>query len=227
MTQAAVLNVFCNSSGTHGNPVAIIEDLNREFTPDQRQRLALKTGFSETIFIEDLPTGKIKTHNPQEEISFAGHAAVGAAHYLSRRLKQPIEKLMGREGPIHVSVDERETWVRVALVSTPPWLIERLASVEHLESLTGPEDPSQGYTLLWAWLNEPAGAIRARTFAPNWGIPEDEANGSGCMRLACTLGREIEVTHGVGSVVLARPSGAGHGEVGGAVAEVGTIDLAL
>lgn len=52
-----------------------------------------------------------------------------------------------------------------------------------------------------------------------FGIPEDEANGSGSMRLAATLGRKLTIHHGIGSVIYARPSTPGFAEVGGMVAE--------
>lgn len=39
----------------------------------------------------------------------------------------------------------------------------------------------------------------------DWGIPEDEANGSGSMKLAHMLNRELTVHHGKGSIVYAKP----------------------
>jgi predicted PhzF superfamily epimerase YddE/YHI9 len=59
--------------------------------------------------------------------------------------------------------------------------------------------------------------IRARTFAADWGIPEDEANGSGAMRLASTLGKTLEIHHGKGSVIYARRANERFAEVGGRV----------
>lgn len=52
------------------------------------------------------------------------------------------------------------------------------------------------------------GIVRARTFSPDWGIPEDEANGSGAMKLAMVL---------KGSVIYANPIAAGLIELGGQV----------
>lgn len=90
-------------------------------------------------------------------------------------------------------------------------------SRQELEELTGPQLPNQGHVQLWCWIDKKKGLIRARTFAPDWGIPEDEANGSGCMRLAAVLGRDITVVHGKGSVIYARPSSPGYSEIGGLV----------
>ena len=63
------------------------------------------------------------------------------------------------------------------------------------------------------------GLIRARTFAPDWGIPDDEANGSGAMKLAATLERSIEIIHGKGSVIYAKPWKADFADLGGRVTE--------
>jgi predicted PhzF superfamily epimerase YddE/YHI9 len=46
-------------------------------------------------------------------------------------------------------------------------------------------------------------------FAPSEGRPEDEACGSASMVLAVALGRDLTVVHGLGSVIHARPRGAG------------------
>lgn len=108
-------------------------------------------------------------------------------------------------------------WARAELRSTPPWWHERLASPEEIDSLKEPQAKVQDHVQLWAWIDEAAGLIRSRTFAPGWGIPEDEANGSGCMRLAAALGRELIECHGAGSIIHARPSSPGFAEVGGRV----------
>ena len=72
--------------------------------------------------------------------------------------------------------------------------------------------------MIWAWLDEADGLIRARVFVPEAGIAEDEATGSAAMRLAAALGRPIEIRQGVGSVIYARPLAAGPAEIGGRVA---------
>jgi hypothetical protein len=51
--------------------------------------------------------------------------------------------------------------------------------------------------------------IRARTFAPDWGVPEEEANGSGSMQLAHKLGRNLEILHGKGSIIRASVGSSG------------------
>jgi predicted PhzF superfamily epimerase YddE/YHI9 len=61
--------------------------------------------------------------------------------------------------------------------------------------------------------------VRARFFAPSYGVPEDEATGSAALRLVAQLARPIVITQGRGSVIHARPAVAdsGYAEIGGRV----------
>ena len=71
--------------------------------------------------------------------------------------------------------------------------------------------------------DEPNGAIRARVFASQSGVPEDEATGSAAMRQAVALNRKLVIHQGWGSEILARPAQqAGWAEVGGRVTSDGT-----
>ncbi len=70
----------------------------------------------------------------------------------------------------------------------------------------------------WAWIDEDAGTIRARSFADGVGIPEDEATGSAALALSAQLGRADHRPPGQGSVLIARPLEDGRAEVGGRVA---------
>jgi predicted PhzF superfamily epimerase YddE/YHI9 len=71
--------------------------------------------------------------------------------------------------------------------------------------------------MIWSWVDEPAGLVRARVFVPEGGIAEDEATGSAALRLADALGRPIEIRQGRGSVLYARPLAPARAEVGGRV----------
>jgi predicted PhzF superfamily epimerase YddE/YHI9 len=46
---------------------------------------------------------------------------------------------------------------------------------------------------VWAWIDEAAGAVRARQFGPIEGKPEDEACGSASMVPASSLNRSLTV----------------------------------
>ncbi|WP_344941273.1 hypothetical protein [Actinomadura miaoliensis] len=64
-----------------------------------------------------------------------------------------------------------------------------------------PDEPVQ----VWAWIDEAAGLIHARQFAPSEGKPEDEACGSACMALSTLPARPLTVVHGRGSAIRVRP----------------------
>ena len=59
--------------------------------------------------------------------------------------------------------------------------------------------------------------VSSRCFSLADGVGEDEATGSAAIVLAAELGRELEIHQGEGSLLHARPLGAGRGEVGGRV----------
>ena len=221
----SVLNVFCSSDGKFGNPVGIVADA-QTMDPDRRQEIATRLGYSETVFLVD-ESGGVVIHNPQTEVKFSGHAAVGAAWYLRNVLGSVVTSLSGRDGAATEVWHEGESqWVRAKLKDTPPWWHERFRSVADLETLDGSSVPEFAHMQAWAWIEESEGLVRARTFAPAWGIPEDEANGSGCMRLAATLGRRLTVRHGQGSVILARPGDHhGYSEAGGLVSWADSVDV--
>jgi predicted PhzF superfamily epimerase YddE/YHI9 len=70
---------------------------------------------------------------------------------------------------------------------------------------------------VWAWANEGAGIVRERVFCPRYGIDEDEATGSAAITLSASLGRELQIRQGKGSLILARPLADGMVEIGGRV----------
>lgn len=225
MHELITLRVFVDSGGNHGNPVGVVVDEQMQISEKERIAITRQTGYSECVFIDDLSHRKIRTYTGQQEIPFAGHAALGAAWCFSHVLGLDVSSISGPEGSVEVDRNGEVLWVAAELKTTPPWWHERLPSAEAIADLSGPQSISQVHTQLWAWVDEPAGRVRSRTFAADWGIPEDEANGSGCMRLAAALGREIEVLHGSGSVIFARPSGPGVAEVGGRVSQDDTVQL--
>jgi predicted PhzF superfamily epimerase YddE/YHI9 len=57
----------------------------------------------------------------------------------------------------------------------------------------------------WAYADEAAGRIRARVFAPDYGVVEDPATGSAAIALCAVLERAISIRQGEGSEILARP----------------------
>ncbi len=215
-----VLHVFTNPQGKYGNPVGIIIDLRNEINSNQRQKIAAESGFSEVVFINDLDTKSMSIYSPKRQIPFAGHAAVGAAYFLEQEYTTPITQLQGINGPIKTWKEGNLTWVQAERALLPSWNYEELKNSAEVEKLSRKETSVKTHTVVWSWIDQQKGLIRARTFASDWGIPEDEANGSGSMRLASTLKREITIHHGKGSVIYARPSKPGYSEVGGLVIRI-------
>lgn len=212
-----VLKVFVNEKGEFGNPVGVTVDTELKINKDERQKIATESGFSEIVFVNNVENREISIYTPKHEIPFAGHAVVGTAYFLSQEYSQTITQLESIGGVIETWKENELTWVKGSLSILPNWNYEQLENAELVENLILNETLNKKHTLVWAWMDEVKGLIRARTFANDWGIPEDEANGSGSMRLADTLKREITIIHGQGSVIHARPSKGNCAEVGGLV----------
>lgn len=222
-----ILRVFVDKEKRFGNPVGIVLDEKREIILADRQAVTTKIGFSESVFINDLGTGNLSIFNPQGEIGFAGHALVGTAFFINKVIGKPIDSLVCQGGKVLTWQKEGLTWIRVGLAGTPPWFHEQLQNALSVESLSIPQANSKKHTMVWAWANREKGIIRARTFAPDWGIQEDEANGSGSMQLAVKLGQKLEIHHGGGSIIYAKPAKTGFADVGGRVKEGATQEVVI
>jgi predicted PhzF superfamily epimerase YddE/YHI9 len=223
VTDIEVLRVFTDADGRYGNPLGVVLDGAAIPDPNQRQQLATGLGYSETIFFDELKAGRIQIFTPAVEIPFAGHPTVGASWVMARELGREPEILRTAGGEVATWAENGLTWVRGPLASTPPWWHERLASSDEVDRLTGPLSPAQDATQLWAWQDEAAGVVRARVFASRYGVAEDEACGSCCMRLAAALGRRLTIHHGRGSIVHAQPGPPATAEIGGYVTSDGPV----
>ena len=87
--------------------------------------------------------------------------------------------------------------------------------MELVEQLPLADTATYKHTVVWAWQDQKSGIIRARTFAADWGIPEDQANGSGAMILAANFQRNLTIIHGEGSFIYAKPVDNNFAMVGG------------
>jgi predicted PhzF superfamily epimerase YddE/YHI9 len=219
VVKVRVLRVFANGDREYGNHVGIIEDGGRFPEVETRKAIAAQLGYSESVFVDDAEACAIRFYSGRREVPFAGHAAVGAAWFLAQLTGRPPEVLRTTAGDAPVWTDAGIYWVRSSLASAPPWWHERLPSAEEVEALTGPLSPNQDMTQLWAWEDEAAGVMRVRTFASRVGIAEDEACGSGAMRMAAAFGRRLVLHHGQGSIIHAKPGPPGYADIGGYVAE--------
>ena len=218
MTRLHVLRVF------GGNPLGVFVD-GSAVPPDRRQEVARDLGFSETVFVDDAQEGAIRIFTPARELPFAGHPTVGTA-WLFRETGAPSTILRPPAGEVPFRHDAERTWIR----ARPEWVhtFERrqLGSTTDVDAFAGPTLGAPG-VYVWAWIDESAGIIRARYFATDYGIVEDEATGAAAVKMGGILGRPITIRQGVGSEIVAEPQPDGTIEIGGRVDLVETREFAL
>jgi len=210
--EVSVLRVFCGEGGTEGNELGVVLD-GPSVERDDRQALAARLGYAETVFVDDAAAGRIAIYTPEVELPFAGHPTVGTAWLLAREAA-PVEALLTAAGKAAVRYDGEGTFVSGRAEWCPPFELEQLDDAAAVEAHPGVAD---GWVYAWAWIDRDGGTIRARSFVPEAGIVEDEATGSAALRLCAEVGREIEVHQGRGSVIHARPLDDGMVEIGGTV----------
>lgn len=206
MTEVHVVRVFTNKDGQYGSPAGVVMDEGATISPQRRQRIAKQLGFSETVFVNRLSPVEVSIYGLQGEVNFAGAPLLGTGWLLSKLRGDPLTSIACNGKEIRVLEEETLTWIVVDdLDGTPPWHHKHLKTYQEIEQLSVKDKPFQEHTYAWAWINEntPVAQIRARTFASDWGIPEEEANGSGSMQLANSLGRSLEIIHGKGSLIRA------------------------
>ena len=219
-----VLRVFTNDEGEWGNPLGVFLD-GAEVPEAERQRVAADLGFSETVFVDDPATGALRLYTPAAELPFAGHPMVGTAWLLARE-RTALDPLRPPAGPVSIRVQDGLTFIAAEAAWSPEFEYRQLPTPADVHRLTAaPPDADSIYP--WAWIDESAGTIRARMFAPRYGVPEDEATGSAALALSVLLDRPLTIHQGHGSVLIARPLGEGRGEVGGVVALDETRDYQL
>jgi predicted PhzF superfamily epimerase YddE/YHI9 len=213
-----ILKVFTDDKGNFGDKASVVLDEGRKLSDGERIEITRKLNTnSETVFVNELVTADISIMHVQGETNFAGVAALGVAHLLSQLSGTAITTMKGRAGDIAVNQDGVITWVRAKLSSMPSWNHKQLKSPIEVERINLSDTMSWEHTMVWAWIDEPKGLIRARTFAPDWEIPESEGNGSGSMLLAKIVGKSIEIKHGKGCIIFAKLAPNGYADLGGRV----------
>jgi predicted PhzF superfamily epimerase YddE/YHI9 len=219
VTTLHVLRVFLGPDGRGGNPLGVFLD-GAAIPPDRRQAVAFDLGFSETVFVDDASEGAIRIFTPGRELPFAGHPSVGTG-WLFRETGAPATTLRLPAGEVPIRHDDVRTWIR----ARPEWVHEfrreHLPSPAAVDAAVGPALGEPG-VYVWAWLDEPAGIVRARYFATDFLIAEDEATGAAAVTMGAVLGRPITIRQGVGSEILVRPLDDGTIEIGGRVELVET-----
>ncbi len=213
---AEVVRVFTDAEGRFGNELGIVESSVE--TRGREQAIAAELGFSETVFIETVEDGRatIRIFTPASEMSFAGHPSVGTAWWLAQR-GTPIDTLVERAGDVAVRYDGNLTWISGRAEWAPEfeWMpLSALADVDALD----PAAFSAGSHYAYAWIDEAAGTLRSRMFAPALGIREDEATGAAAVAITTRLARDLQIVQGHGSRISTIRRSGGIVDVGGRTA---------
>jgi predicted PhzF superfamily epimerase YddE/YHI9 len=209
-----VLRVFCDAEWGFGNPLGVFLD-GEEVPAERRQDVAHELGFSETVFVDDAASGRIRIFTPGLELGFAGHPSVGTAWLLAKE-REPVTVLRPPAGEVAVRVEGGLTFVAARPEWGPDWQLAQLEdalAVEEAPGMPGGEDVG----CIWAWIDDAEGTVRSRCFSHTDGVGEDEATGSAAICLATALERDLEILQGRGSRLDARYLGEGRAEVGGRV----------
>ena len=209
------IRVFVNQDGEYGNPVGVFEDAERELSDSDRFRITNESGYSEVVFIDSVENSEISIYSPSGQIPFAGHAAVGLAYYWQQVFGYNLDTVKSMDTEIFFEYIDNDIFARVDEGSLPDWKLYEIDSVDELEALDASDYEDAKPGVYWSWIDRDQGRVRARTLAHKWSIPEDEANGSGCIVLSQSLDRELEVLHGKGSVIKTRRMGSSSYMVGG------------
>jgi predicted PhzF superfamily epimerase YddE/YHI9 len=225
MATLHVVRVFTDESGKWGNPLGVFID-GADVPEPQRQPIAADLGFSETVYVDDVAQARLRIFTPQTELPLAGHPLVGTSWLLEEQGHAPTV-LRPPAGDVDTWADGDLTWIRGRPEWAPYWEFVELDDPRTVAGLRGPTAPEHDHTVYWAWVDTDGGIVRARVFAPKFGVAEDEATGSAALVMAQLLGRPIEIWQGNGSLIFARPGPDGTCEVGGRVTLDETRDYAL
>jgi predicted PhzF superfamily epimerase YddE/YHI9 len=221
-----VLRVFTDHKGKHGNPLGVVDASS--VAPGDRQRIATQLGYSETIFVDLPAAGSTTAHahifTPTSELPFAGHPTVGASWWLRER-GTPIHTLQVPAGIVQVSYQDDLVSVSVRSEWSPEFAIHDLDSPEAVLAADPADHSDDVHHYLWAWIDRSAGQVRARMFAPELGVREDEATGAAAVRITDYLSRDLMIIQGKGSVIYTQWSPEGWVRISGRVVSDGPIRI--
>jgi len=213
MPELDVLRVFCGEGGTGGNPLGVYLD-GFAIPRSERQAVATKLGYSETVFVDDQASGKLQILTPAVELPFAGHPLVGTAWLLAKNGHTPAA-LRPPAGEVPARVEGERAFVAGRPEWQPDYELIELGSPAEVEALDGPPPNERDLAVAYAPMG--GDALRVRVFPVALGIPEDEATGSAAIHLGALLKRAFTIHQGEGSVIEMAPREDGYVEIGGLV----------
>lgn len=216
-----VLRVF-TKDGSGGNPLGVVTDI-LGLDDDKMQQIATDLAFSETIFLSwfEGPMPKARIFTPAREIPYAGHPLVGAAWILLNLGPVDPGGIECSVGPVQIRQVGETTWIdgtghqpvkatspdfgsglvpidSAEVLMPSPYLIVQVRTPAEVAAMTPSTVAGFGDVYVWAWAEE-GRQVRARFFAPDFGIVEDPATGSAAVALAARL---RSLGHGHGSLKI-------------------------
>lgn len=217
MADVEVVRVFVAAEGSGGSPLGIVRDGSSVRDVADRQEIARRLGFSETVFVDDAARGEVDIYTPSVRLPFAGYPLVGTS-WLLRKHGVALEVLLTAAGDVKTWVDGEFTWIRGCAEWVSGKRTQQFPSVAQVDALPAPP-AGEGWLYAWAWADQGAGIVRARGFPRRGdGIIEDEATGAAAIVLTGELSRDLQIRQGKGSEILTRVSDAGWVELAGRVA---------
>jgi predicted PhzF superfamily epimerase YddE/YHI9 len=213
MTTVRVLRVFTDAAGASGNALGVVRAAGA-IEHAGRQAIAAELRFSETIFIDD--ETRVQIFTPTDELPFAGHPMVGSAWLLRRPVLHTIA------GAVATRADGDRAWIRARPEWSPRFERRQLEDPAAVDAFPA---PSSGSLQVWAWRDELQGRVRARVFAPDFGVAEDPATGSAAIVLCAELGRRLLIEQGPGCRIEVSPLEDGLVELSGRVADDGDREV--
>lgn len=167
-----ILHAFVNKEGKFGNPTGIVVDTEHNFSPHDRQTIATKLHFTDTVFINSLDTVNVSFYNPQQETRFAGDALLSTSYFLNHVLQINKNEIICRAGSVTTWTENELAWLEASIEGTAGWIHQQLPSPTDIDAITPEEAAKFEHTMVWAWADEKRGLIRSRTFLPDWGTLE-------------------------------------------------------
>jgi predicted PhzF superfamily epimerase YddE/YHI9 len=206
-----VLHVFCGPDDRYGNKLGVVRDGAAVRAVGDRQALAARLGYSETVFIDDPERGIVDIFTPSCPLPFAAHPLIGTAWLLD------LDVLVTPVGEVYGCHDGEFTWITARAEWVPPRTLRQYASPEEVDALPAPPYGEDGL-YAWAWEDEAASRVRARAFCRRGdNSVEDEATGAAALLLTHQLDRALNIIQGQGSQILTAPGRDGEIEIGGRV----------
>lgn len=187
-----VVRVFVDADGKYGNELGI--GRAEEVAEGDRQALAHRLGYSETIFVGPVVNGvaAARIFTPAVELPFAGHPTVGLAWWLAEQ-GTPVRALSVPAGEVAVAVADGITTVRARAEWAPEFITRQWENPKQVDVLE-PAAFTESQHYQWAWIDEGRGMLRSRMFAPGMGVAEDQATGAAAVRITELLRRDLTIT---------------------------------